>query len=495
MNTKNGCVAQSNHSKAGDSSEHFILVKRCNNIISLTVNERRLRISNSKYDMESMFLMGPTGEVLIERHFRATSRRCSRNVVCDFYWKQVSSQSTIDVQDIPPVLVAPVNNRIGSSPVYVISIQKDNIFYLVACLGEVPPLLVIEFLHRVASIFTEYFGSPCDENAIKDNFSTVYQLLEEMVDNGWPLTTEPNSLKSMIRPPTLVGKLEKVVMGTQSNAAVSESLPDGTISNMPWRKAGVKYAHNEIYVDIFEEVDAIVDINGRVISSDVSGSIMVQSHLSGVPDLLLSFKDPAVIDDCAFHPCVRYNRYERDQVISFVPPDGDFELMRYRVKNASQLISLPITCRPQFNYSSPSPTLSVVIGMKAVTSLIKSSGGSIGVIEEVSVTIPFPKSVRTTDLRVSFGRVLYDESTKIAKWTIGKLDDKTRQYDLKGSITLTKGSLRPEENPPLQLTWKIPLASVSGLSVSGLNLSGESYRPYKGVRNIVKSGKYQVRCN
>ena len=41
---------------------------------------------------------------------------------------------------------------------------------------------------------SEYFGG-LDDAAIKDNFSTVYQLLEEMMDNGYPLTTEPNALK------------------------------------------------------------------------------------------------------------------------------------------------------------------------------------------------------------------------------------------------------------------------------------------------------------
>ena len=29
------------------------------------------------------------------------------------------------------------------------------------------------------------------------------QLLEEMMDNGYPLTTEPNALKAMIMPPTV----------------------------------------------------------------------------------------------------------------------------------------------------------------------------------------------------------------------------------------------------------------------------------------------------
>lgn len=33
---------------------------------------------------------------------------------------------------------------------------------------------------------------------------------------------------------------------------------------MPWRKAGVKYSQNEVYLDIVEEVDAIVAVNGQV---------------------------------------------------------------------------------------------------------------------------------------------------------------------------------------------------------------------------------------
>eukprot|EP00952_Eustigmatos_sp_NYUAD-ZCMA_P003335 14580-Eustigmatos_ZCMA.PRE.1 len=40
---------------------------------------------------------------------------------------------------------------------------------------ETPPLLVVEFLHRVADIFREYFGG-VDDASIKDNFSTVYQV-------------------------------------------------------------------------------------------------------------------------------------------------------------------------------------------------------------------------------------------------------------------------------------------------------------------------------
>jgi AP-3 complex subunit mu len=188
-----------------------------------------------------------------------------------------------------------------------------------------------------------------------------------MMDFGYPLTTEPNALKSMIQPPTAISRLANVTLGGSN---VSDILPDGTISNMPWRKTDVSYSQNEIYLDIIEEIDAIVDRNGLIVTSEVSGVIAANSRLSGVPDLALSFINPEVIDDCSFHPCVRYNRFERDQVVSFVPPDGAFELMRYRVHTGGN-VSAPCYCQPMLSYDSANNqgSISVMLGTKMTNSL------------------------------------------------------------------------------------------------------------------------------
>lgn len=468
--------------------------------------------------IQSLFLLSATGEVVIERHFRGVTPRS----VCQTYWEKasielnhhggISTTSTIisnnnsnsddSLYDRVPVILevpCPGSSNDNNKTLYLISIVRDGMSYLAVCPNEISPLLVLEFLHRVCNIFQEYFGIPADESAIRENFSTVYQLLEEMVDYGWPLTTEPNALKAMIRPPSMMGKIQQAVTGA-SNAVISDVLPNGTISNMPWRKSGVKYSQNEVYVDIVEEVDAIVDHAGRVVWSDVSGSIQVQCHLSGVPDLLLTFKDPDLIDDCSFHPCVRYGRYEADKVLSFVPPDGNFELMKYRVKNATNIITPPIYCTPQLSFvdGDDNGRISVMLGCRTIgSSLIFSSKNKQNiVIEDVSITIPFPKDVvRTVNLNVNYGTVIYDEAAKVAKWVIGKLDDRRQvtKPQLTGTIQWNSHLGKPEENPTLQLTWKIPLASVSGLSVSGLSMIGEAYRPYKGVRSITKSGHYQIR--
>lgn len=37
------------------------------------------------------------------------------------------------------------------------------------------------------------------------------------------------------------------------------------------------------------------------------------------------------MEDVKFHQCVRLARFENDRTISFIPPDGEFELMSYRL--------------------------------------------------------------------------------------------------------------------------------------------------------------------
>ena len=476
----------------------------------------------------------------MERHFRSilTSRS-----VCDIFWTTASESlnhhggisttmgsnpfplydSVVPVMEVPDVHNSSSGGAGGknSSSLFLFHVLRDGLTYLAACpscIGsgdggpEVPPLLVIEFLHKIADTFVLYFGDPADESAVKDNFSTAYQLLEEMVDHGWPLTTEPNALTDLIKPPTMLAKIQQAISGG-SSSILSEALPKGTVSNMPWRKCGVSHANNEIYIDIVEEIDAILSVNGGVISSDVSGSIQAQSNLSGVPDLLLTFNDPTLIDSCGFHPCVRYTRYEKDKVVSFVPPDGAFELMRYRLRRDVSMINFPIQILPRVSYGKFAERpggggdvvgrIALSITARSISSLIYSTSrkGPL-IVEDVTVIIPFPKFVRTANLNVTIGRVMYDEAGKIAKWTIGKLDEKTRPQ-LNGSMVLEEGEdettmsasyASGEEQPPLFVQWKILLASVSGLNVSGLSVTGEQYKPYKGVRNITQSGTFQIRC-
>lgn len=423
--------------------------------------------------IQSMFIMTTNGEVIIEKHWRGLT---SRNV-CDFFMEEVNKYR--EREDVPPIIT--------TSKYYLVSVFRDDLFVLAVVTNEISPLFVIEFLHRVLAVFRDYFGS-FDENSMKDNFSTVYQLLEEMLDNGYPLTTEPNALKAMVAPPSTANRIAAMVSG---KSQISNTLPDGAISNIPWRKSGVRYTQNEIYFDIVEEIDAIIDVSGRMISCEVNGVIQSNSRLSGVPDLTMVFTDPSVIDDCSFHPCVRYSRYERERVISFVPPDGQFELMQYRVQ-VQELVP-PVYCQPQITYKEKGGgTLDLVIGTRGVPTLNSNAKKSLQ-IEDVTVEVSFPKSVRTVDVNTEYGTCLFDEASKTVKWNVGKLGKKVLNPSLRGNIILHQSASVPDEKPIVVLGFKVPMSTVSGLNVETLLITNEKYKPYKGVRTMTKAGRFQIR--
>ena len=107
----------------------------------------------------------------------------------------------------------------GPDVSYSFLFSRSNIFFVAVCMTEVPPLFVIEFLHRVVDTMEDYF-SECSETIIKDNYVVVYEVvlkdsflkifyvawkvLDEMLDNGFPLATEANILKELIKPPNML---------------------------------------------------------------------------------------------------------------------------------------------------------------------------------------------------------------------------------------------------------------------------------------------------
>lgn len=52
------------------------------------------------------------------------------------------------------------------------------------------------------------------------------------------------------------------------------------------------------------------------------------ADLSG-PDNGPRSEDAVELDDCQFHQCVRLGKFDTDRSISFIPPDGEFELMKW----------------------------------------------------------------------------------------------------------------------------------------------------------------------
>ncbi|KAL5700346.1 AP-3 complex subunit mu [Ranunculus cassubicifolius] len=410
--------------------------------------------------LQCVFLLSDSGEVMLEKQL--TGRRVDRSI-CSWFWEHSLSQG-----EIPPVIASPTH--------YLFHIVREGITFLACTQSEMPPLMAIEFLSRVADVLSDYLDG-LNEDLIKDNFVIVYELLDEMIDNGFPLTTEPNILREMIAPPNIVSKVLSVMTGNSSN--VNNTLPGATGSSVPWRTMDLKHTKNEVHVELVEEMDAIISRDGVLVKCEIYGEVQVNAQLQGLPDLTLSFANPSILNDVRFHPCVRFRPWESHQVLSFVPPDGLCKLMSYRVK---KIKNTPIYVKPQLSSDAGTCRLSILAGTK-------NDSGKI--IDSIVVQFQLPPCVASADLTSNHGTVNF-LADKTCSWNIGRIP-KDKAPCLTGSFVLEKGMQRLHVSPTFRIGFKMMGVALSGLQIDKLDCHNLSKPPYKGFRAVTNAGKYDVR--
>jgi AP-3 complex subunit mu len=411
--------------------------------------------------IQSLFVLNSVGGIIIEKKFRGSLPR----TVVDHFLDEVQHSAT--VQEVPPVITSQKNVFVH---------RYDNGLFFLAVLGsDAPPLYVIEFLNRVIETFTSYFGI-LSEETLKDHFVLAYELLDEMNDGGHPFNLEPNILEEMIAVPSFLTKGRSIVMGPGNN--ISSILPNGTLSQTPWRRQGVKYTTNEIFLDMIEEIDAIVEYNGNVIGAKVSGYVMVECRLSGNPDLLLKFHNPNIMDDISFHPCIRIARFERENVISFVPPDGKFRLLEYRSKGN---IPIPINIVPNITFQETSGSIKIVVTPKNIPDKK---------LEDITITVQFAKDIGATTLSSISGSVMVDDNKKIVVWKMKELP-KEGTATLEGNVSYFEDII--PTRPIITADFTVMMWAPSGLKIDSMTLYNEHYNHFKGVRSIAKGGKLSFR--
>lgn len=110
-----------------------------------------------------------------------------------------------------------------------------------------------------------------------------------------------------------------------------------------WRAPNIKYKQNEVYLDVVEEFSALVAVDGSLLKQEVSGVVKFNCKLTGMPECKFGLNDKLVegssgstsvaLEDLKFHQCVRLSNFDRDRTITFIPPDGAFDLCSYRISS------------------------------------------------------------------------------------------------------------------------------------------------------------------
>lgn len=237
-----------------------------------------------------------------------------------------------------PVLLSEAEDESSSVPpcfssegINYLYIRHNNLYLLALTKRNSNAAEILLFLHKIVEVFTEYFKE-LEEESIRDNFVVIYELLDEIMDFGHPQTTESKILQEYIT--------------QESHQLQVQARPPIAVTNaVSWRSEGIRYRKNEVFLDVVESLNLLVSSTGNVLRSEILGAVKMKCYLSGMPELRLGLNDKVMfeatgrntrgkaveMEDVKFHQCVRLSRFESDRTISFIPPDGEFELMSYRL--------------------------------------------------------------------------------------------------------------------------------------------------------------------
>lgn len=76
-------------------------------------------------------------------------------------------------------------------------IKTNNLFIVSTTKKNANIALVFVFLHKIVRVMMEYFKE-LEEESIRDNFVVIYELMDELLDFGYPQTTDSKILQEYI---------------------------------------------------------------------------------------------------------------------------------------------------------------------------------------------------------------------------------------------------------------------------------------------------------
>jgi AP-4 complex subunit mu-1 len=165
-------------------------------------------------------------------------------------------------------------------------LKQQALYFVLTTYANVQPSYGLELLARAAQLFKDHCGI-LSEEALRRNFTLVYEILDELIDFGYPQATSTEQLKGFILTAPVVveavgqsleqrvnNAIERIVAPVQNvTSARSAQRPiaapekSSSISSADGVLAAVTGAANrraELFVDLTERLNVILGASGQV---------------------------------------------------------------------------------------------------------------------------------------------------------------------------------------------------------------------------------------
>jgi len=403
--------------------------------------------------------------------------------------------------DAPPVFVMPD----GYSYMHV---KRNGLIFGCATEKNISPVVVIELLSKIAKVFKDYCGT-LSEESIRKNFILLYELLDELLDYGYPQVTQTENLKAFVyNEPIVVSAVAdtgKMINPKTASASAVHKPVIGSVDSDGKKTSLSTNQKNEIFVDILERLSVLFSNNGYVLNSTIDGCIQMKSYLAGNPQLRLALNEDLAIgrntnttygggvtvDDINFNDCVNLSEWEHGRTLSFYPPDGEFIVLNYRMTGE---FKTPFRIFPSIEEVEPNK-LEIAVHVRA--EIPDNHFGA-----NVSIEVPLPQTTTAASCNVvstpgaNGVNAEYVSHDKKLVWTLKKFPGCTEQT-MRAKVTLSgpcTSQIRREIGP-INMNFEIPMYNVSSLQVRYLRIAENmpGYTPYRWVRYVTQSSNYVCR--
>lgn len=100
------------------------------------------------------------------------------------------------------------------------------------------------------------------------------------MDFGFPQITESKMLKKYI-----------TQEGNKLHIEEQRMISNQVTNAVSWRPDGIVHRRNEVFLDVIESLNLLVNASGTVVKADIKGTLNMRVYLSGRPELRLGLND------------------------------------------------------------------------------------------------------------------------------------------------------------------------------------------------------------
>ena len=132
--------------------------------------------------ISQLFILSRRGDSIIYRDFRRDIKKSN-----DIFFHNVNF---IKEEEIAP----PLFNIDGINFIYV---KTDDLYIVISTLDNASPNYYLEVLDRIIKVINDHIGI-LNEETIRKNFVLIYEIIDEMIDFGYPQLSENEQVKEFV---------------------------------------------------------------------------------------------------------------------------------------------------------------------------------------------------------------------------------------------------------------------------------------------------------